>query len=70
MPTTVFSFLESKDLSGKTIKPFCTHEGSGMGYSEKDLKEICKYSNIEKDLAIYGSRVKESDKVIENWIKD
>lgn len=70
MPTAVFSFLENKDLSGKTIKPFCTHEGSGMGHSEKDLKEICKYSNIDKGLALYGSRVKESDKIIESWIKN
>lgn len=70
MPTAVFSFLENKDLSRKTIKPFCTHEGSGMGHSEKDLKEICEYSNIEKGLALYGSKVREVDKIIENWIKN
>lgn len=70
MPTAVFSFLESKDLSGKNIKPFCTHEGSGMGDSEKDLKKICKFSNIKKGLALYGSKVNESNKAIENWIND
>ncbi|MGN0598983.1 MAG: flavodoxin [Oscillospiraceae bacterium] len=33
MPMCVFTFLEHFDFSGKTIKPFCTHEGSGMGSS-------------------------------------
>lgn len=31
MPMAVFTFLEHFDFSGKTIKPFCTHEGSGLG---------------------------------------
>jgi len=37
MPMAVFTFLESYDFSKKTILPFCTHEGSGMGHSEKDI---------------------------------
>src|SRR5512145_3060339 len=32
-PMAVFTFLESYDFSGKTIIPFCTHEGSGLGSS-------------------------------------
>lgn len=36
MPMAVFTFLEHFDFSGKTIKPFCTHEGSGMGNSERN----------------------------------
>ncbi len=35
-PMAVFTLLESYDFSGKTIAPFCTHEGSGMGHSEPD----------------------------------
>lgn len=30
MPMIVYNFLESYDLSGKTIVPFCTHGGSGL----------------------------------------
>lgn len=70
MPTAVFGFLENKDLSGKIIKPFCTHEGSGMGHSESDLKDTCKSSIVKKGLALYGSKVKEADRLIENWIKN
>ena len=39
MPMAVFTFLESYDFSGKTIIPYCTHEGSGMGSSERDIKK-------------------------------
>jgi len=28
------------DLKDKVIMPFCTHEGSGMGRSESDLKKL------------------------------
>lgn len=31
MPMACYTFLEKYDMSGKTILPFCTHEGSGMG---------------------------------------
>jgi flavodoxin len=37
MPMAVFTFLETYDFSGKTIIPFCTHEGSGMGHCNNSL---------------------------------
>lgn len=39
-PMAVFTFLEHFDFTGKTIVPFCPHEGSGMGSSEKDIEKI------------------------------
>lgn len=30
MPMAVYTFLEAFDWTGKTIHPFCTHEGSGL----------------------------------------
>ena len=68
MPMAVFTFLEHFDFSGKTIKPFCTHEGSGMGQSERDIKRLCANANVEKGLAIYGSSVSRSQKDFEKWI--
>lgn len=41
-PMAVFTFLESYDFSGKTIIPFCTHEGSGLGNSERDIKNFVR----------------------------
>jgi flavodoxin len=40
-PTAVFTFLEGYDFPGKTIVPFCIHESSRMGHSEKDIAKSC-----------------------------
>lgn len=68
MPMAVFTFLEHFDFSGKRIKPFCTHEGSGMGNSERDIRQLCPNAEVEKGLAIHGGGVKNSKKDIEKWI--
>lgn len=68
MPMAVFTFLESHYFFGKTILPFCTHEGSGMGHSESDIKAVCPGAKIEKGLAITGSKVNKSEKTIEGWL--
>lgn len=68
MPMAVFTFLEHFDFSGKIIKPFCTHEGSGLGSSVRDIRSLCPTAIVEDGLAVYGSRVKQARKTIENWI--
>lgn len=68
MPMAVFTFLDHFDFSGKTIKPFCTHEGSGMGSSVSDIKKLCPAAKVEKGLAIRGGSAERSKKEIENWI--
>lgn len=69
MPMAVYTFLESYDLSGKTIIPFCTHEGSGMGSSEWELKKLCRNSKVLPGLAIKGSNAARADKDLQNWVK-
>lgn len=68
MPMAVFTFLEHFDFSGKTIKPFCTHEGSGLGQSIGDLQKLCPGANIEEGLALYGSSVSQANTEIEEWV--
>jgi len=67
-PMAVFTFLESYDFSGKKIIPFCTHEGSGMGQSENDIRKLCPSAVLEKCIAIKGSSVHGADKQLEIWI--
>ena len=64
----VFTFLEHFDFAGKTIKPFCTHEGSGMGSSLKDIKKLCPGAKVEQGLAIHGGSVGKAEKDIKKWI--
>ena len=70
MPMAMFTFLERYDLTGKTIIPFCTNEGSGMGSSERDLNKICKGATILKGLPIQGSQATQSEKKIAEWAKN
>ena len=66
MPMAVFTFLEHLDFSGKIIKPFCTHEGSGPGSSLNDIKKLCPAANVEKGLAIRGGSVSRAKKILKN----
>ncbi|MBP2032079.1 flavodoxin [Clostridium algifaecis] len=69
IPMCVFTFFESYDFSGKTIIPFCTNEGSGMGRSEHDIKKLCPKSNVLSGLPIRGSSVHGSEKEVSRWLK-
>lgn len=70
MPMAVFTFLEHFDFGGKTIKPFCTHEGSGLGSSLNDIKKLCPTAKVEKGIAIHGGSVRRARKDIEKWIRE
>lgn len=67
MPMAVWTFLEHFDFSGKIIKPFCTHEGSGMGSSVADIQKLCA-AQVEKGLALCGSRVSSCEEELKKWI--
>lgn len=56
-PTIINSFLEQYDLSGKTIVPFATSGGSGMGETNKHLAPSCKGAVLKdgKRFATYVS---------------
>lgn len=68
MPMAVFTFLEHFDFTGKIIRPFCTHEGSGMADCLHDLINLCPDAKVEEGLVINGSRVYKSGKEIEDWV--
>jgi len=42
LPMAVYTFLEQGNFAGKTIIPFCTHEGSGIAGTEGYIKEAAK----------------------------
>lgn len=54
MPMIVYNFLESYDLSDKTIVPFCTHGGSGLSGTEQTIEEITKGDMVD-GFAIAGT---------------
>ena len=69
MPMHMFTVLEQINFEGKTVRPVCTHEGSGMGRSEADLAKCCPGAVIRKGLAIQGSSVGRCDNVLKKWLE-
>lgn len=70
MPMAVYTFLEKYDWSDKIIYPFCTHEGSGLSKTERDIEEACKGAIVKKGIAIVGSEVDGAKAEISKWIKE
>lgn len=68
LPMAVYTFLEQFDWTGKTIHPFCTHEGSGLSGTERKIQQTCKGANVMRGLAIHGSSVDSAKAMIESWV--
>lgn len=63
-PTIINTFLEQYNLSGKTIVPFATSGGSGMGETNKHLAPSCKGA-VLKDGKRFATYVSEGD--LKTW---
>jgi len=70
IPMAVYTFLEEYDFSGKTIVPYCTHQGSGLGRSVTDIKTLCPDSTILDGLAVSGSHVSNAQSDVDKWLSD
>ena len=53
-PQVMFTFFDKYDLNGKTIIPFTTHEGSGLGNVVNDLKKLYPNATFKEAMSIYG----------------
>ena len=70
MPQPMFTQLEKLNFKGKIVKPFTTHEGSGLGNVVSDLKKICVGADLKDALAIKGTNVKNLKEIVEEWCKN
>lgn len=68
-PMAVFTQLEKLDWTGKRVIALMTHEGSGLGHCERDLKAICKGAAFGKGLAVHGADAAKSEKEISAWAR-
>lgn len=70
MPMAVYTFLEHYDFTGKTIHPFCTHEGSGLSHTVQDIQKAAQGAVVTRGLAIHGSSVDGAKAALEKWVKE
>ena len=74
VPMCVYTFIEKHDWNGKTVIPFITHEGSGMGGTDRKIAKATTGSNtlVGKGLAVQGKIAQENrayaKKSVDNWL--
>ena len=74
LPMCVYTFIEKHDWNGKTVIPFITHEGSGMGGTDSKIAKATAGSNtlVGKGLAVQGKVAQENrtsaKKSVDNWL--
>ena len=73
MPQAIYTFIESYDLTGKTVIPFNTHEGSGQSGTQRVIEAALPDSNVLQGLAIQGKVAQEDPErtmaLIEPWLE-
>ncbi len=69
-PQVMFTFLKDHDLSGKTVIPFTTHEGSGLGTTVQDVKKAWPKADVKPGFAINGHEVRSGRAKVEKWLKN
>ena len=72
-PRPVLSFLEHYDLTGKTVIPFNTHEGSGQSGTAREIEAASSGAQLLQGLAVQGRVAQEDEdrtrKLLADWLK-
>lgn len=68
-PQVMFTFFKKYNLNGKTIVPFTTHEGSGLGNCVEDVKKAYPEATVLDGFAMYGHQVRKGKTEVEKWLK-
>ena len=68
MPMAIYTFLDTYDLSGKTIAPFITHGGSGLSGTPENIQEEELNATVTEGLAIDGDEASDSREDVVEWL--
>ena len=68
MPMAIYTFLDTYDLSGKTIAPFITHGGSGLSGTPENIQEEELNASVTEGLAIDGDEGSDSSENVGEWL--
>ena len=68
MPEELVTALKTHDFTGKIIRPFVTHEGSGLANIPNQIGKVCRGAEVLDGLAIRGASVSSSKGRVEDWI--
>lgn len=73
IPMCMYTFIEAHDWNGKTVIPFCTHEGSGAGSTDRTLKSAMKGADVKRVTAVRGGTAQNNraaaEKAVDGMLK-
>ena len=70
IPNIIITQLEKLNLNGKTIYPFNTHGGSGVGSSISDIKTYASGANVKDGKPINGNQIQSEEDEVIDWLDD
>lgn len=70
LPMAVYTFLEKYDFSGKTVIPFCTHEGSGLSGTKSSIERACPGAAVLDGIAVRGREAQNEQKAADANVSD
>lgn len=72
LPMCMYAFLESHDWADKDIKPFCTHEGSGVSGTDSAIASTCTGAAVDAPLSMTGTAAQTerlaAESAVEAWL--
>ena len=68
MPMILYTFFDSYDFSGKTIRPFCTSGGSGLSNTDRTIAGLEPEATVYSGLHIGDSQLEDAAADVEAWL--
>lgn len=70
LPMPVYTFLESYDLSGKTVIPFVTHGGSGFSSTVRTISKLQSGAKVsDNTLSLSRNSVADCEAQVTEWVQ-
>lgn len=67
--TPVISLLSEYSFSGKTVVPFMTHKGSGLGRTMSHVQQLCPGASVLQGKAVWGDSAGSSRNEVADWLR-
>jgi len=69
IPPPITAFLTEHAFAGKTIVPFCTHQGSQFGQTLSDIRTLCPKATLLEGLAVWGRDADNAHHEVSQWLQ-
>lgn len=70
MPMILYTFFDTYDFSGKTIRPFCTSGGSGLSQTVEAIRDLEPDATVTEGLHIRDAEDDQMSSEVTAWLTD